>query len=226
MTGGERGFMPGPLVLVGPSGAGKTSIATRLVAERPDRFVLSVSATTRVPRVGEWSGRDYHFVSTRDFEAMIAEGELVEWARVHGQYYGTPKANLAPTATGGRIVVMDIDVQGAVQVKRHVPSALVIFVVPPCSAKWLKRLTGRSTESSPQILKRLRTALVELEAAATFEEFIVNEELGRTVEQVMAFGCAPVARRTPRVDMRAVCAELASGARLEIARLEGVDGDV
>ncbi|MDE2754788.1 MAG: guanylate kinase [Gemmatimonadota bacterium] len=211
-----------PLVLVGPSGAGKTTIAARLVAEHPDRFVLSVSATTREPRTGEHPGRDYHFVSRARFRAMIANGELAEWAKVHGEYYGTPAGNLEPGAGGGPIPVLDIDVQGARQVMEHASAALVIFVVPPDSSRWLRRLAGRGTESPRQISHRLRTALAELRAASSFGAFVVNEDLGQAVEQVAALACGPSPGRKQAADMRRLCEGLEAGARREIARLERV----
>ncbi len=214
----------GPLVLVGPSGAGKTTIAARLVDDRPDLFVLSVSATTRGPRIGEHPGRDYHFVSCRDFKAMIENGELAEWARVHGEYYGTPALNLVRSGTEGPTPVLDIDVQGAGQVMEHAPSALVIFVIPPGPGRWIKRLVGRGTESPRQISRRLRTALAELRAASSFEEFVVNEELDLAVEQVMTFVCRSSPRRACLTDLCGLCEELEAAARQEIARLEGIVG--
>lgn len=214
----------GPLVLVGPSGAGKTTIAARLVDDRPDLFVRSISATTREPRVGERPGRDYHFVSSRDFKTMIANRELAEWARVHGEYYGTPSRNLVGSGTEGPTPVLDIDLQGAGQVMEHAPSTLVIFVVPPGPGRWIKRLVGRGTESPRQISYRLRTALAELRAASSFEEFVVNEELDLAVEQVITFVCRPSLRRARVTDLRRLCKELEAAARLEIARLEGIAG--
>ena len=214
----------GPLVLVGPSGAGKTTIATRLVDEYPEQFVLSVSATSREPRAGERPGRDYHFVSCRDFRAMIANGELAEWAQVHGEYYGTPSRNLARSGGEAPTPVLDIDVQGARQVMEQAPSALVIFIVPPGPGRWIKRLVGRGTESPRQILRRLRTALVELGAAPSFEEFVVNEELGQAVEQVVNLACGSSPGRTRMADPHGLCEELEAGARLEIARLTGIAG--
>lgn len=213
-----------PVVLVGPSGAGKTTIAARLVEEHPDRFVLSVSATTREPRTGERPGRDYHFVSRARFRAMIANGELAEWAKVHGEYYGTPSDNLERTTGERPTPVLDIDVQGARQVMKHAPAALVIFVVPPDPGRWIKRLVGRGTESRRQISRRLRTALVELQGASSFAEFVVNEDLGRAVEQVVALACGPSSGRAEAADMRRLCEGLEAGARREIARLEGIAG--
>lgn len=213
-----------PLVLVGPSGAGKTTIAARLVSEYPARFVLSVSATTREPRCGERPGRDYHFVSRTRFRGMIANGELAEWAEVHGEYYGTPSCNLERGTGEGPIPVLDIDVQGARQVMEHAPAALVIFIVPPDSGRWVKRLVGRGTESPQQILRRLRTALVELRAASSFGQFVVNEDLGQAVEQVAGLACGPPPRRMQAAYMRRLCEGLEAGARREIARLEETAG--
>ncbi len=213
-----------PLVLVGPTGAGKTTIALRLVDEHPDRFVLSVSATTREPRRGERPGRDYHFVSRTRFRAMIANAELAEWAEVHGEYYGTPSCNLERSRGEGPIPVLDIDVQGARQVREHAPAALVIFIVPPDSGRWFTRLVGRGTESPRQILRRLRTALVELRAASYFGQFVVNEDLSQAVEQVAGLACGLNPRRMKAAEMRRLCEGLEAGARREIARLQGVAG--
>ncbi len=210
------------LVLVGPSGAGKTTIATRLVRDCPDRFTLSVSATTRRPRAGERTGREYHFVTRGEFEAMAAAGELIEWAEVHGEYYGTPRGNLCGDGASGPVPVLDIDVQGAMQVAEHAPSALIIFILPPGPRRWMRRLVQRGTESPRQILRRLRTALRELRAAPSFREFVVNENLDAAVEQILGIVRETGARRSGREELDSLCRELAAGAREEIARLEGV----
>ena len=149
----------GPVVLVGPSGAGKTSIAARLVARHPARFAFSVSVTTRAPRGGERDGREYSFRSRPEFEALIAAGELAEWAEVHGEYYGTPAANLMPAGEDSPAPVLDIDIQGARQLMRRADAALVIFILPPGPEEWIARLAGRGTESPAEIARRLRTAL-------------------------------------------------------------------
>ena len=211
----------GPLALVGPSGAGKTSIAAQLVARYPNRFALSVSATTRGPRAGERRGRDYHFVSRRDFEEMIAAGKLAEWAEVHGEFYGTPAANLSPAAEGGPVVVLDIDVQGARQVMKHIPATLVIFIVPPGPDEWIVRLAGRGTESPGEIAQRLRTALRELGTAPSFEDFVVNANLDRAVDEVLALVEGDARCRRGAKELGSLCDALEAGARSEIARLEG-----
>ena len=171
------------MVLVAPSGAGKTTLAHRLVAAS-DRFVFSISATTRAPRGGEQDGVDYYFVSDDDFEAMIDAGELAEWATVHGRLYGTPRAALEAAALRGEHVVLDIDVQGARQIRDSVPDARLIFVLPPSVAVLMKRLTGRGTEGAGEVQRRLRSALDELQAASEFEHRVVNDDLDRCLEQI------------------------------------------
>lgn len=171
------------MVLVAPSGAGKTTLAHRLVAAS-DRFVFSISATTRAPRGGEQDGVDYYFVSGDDFEAMIDAGELAEWATVHGRLYGTPRAALEAAALRGEHVVLDIDVQGARQIRDSVPDARLIFVLPPSVAVLMKRLTGRGTEGAGEVERRLRSALDELQAASEFEHRVVNDDLDRCLEQI------------------------------------------
>ena len=172
-----------PVVLVAPSGAGKTTLAHRLVAAS-DRFVFSISATTRAPRGGEQDGVDYYFVSDDNFEAMIDAGELAEWATVHGRLYGTPRAALEAAALRGEHVVLDIDVQGARQIRDSVPDARLIFVLPPSVAVLMKRLTGRGTEGAGEVERRLRSALDELQAASEFEHRVVNDDLDRCLEQI------------------------------------------
>lgn len=172
-----------PVVLAAPSGAGKTTLARRLV-EASDRFVFSISATTRAPREGETDGVDYFFVGEDDFKAMIDAGELAEWATVHGRLYGTPRAALEEAASRGEHVVLDIDVQGARQIRDSVPDARLIFVLPPSVAVLMKRLMGRGTEGARELERRLRSALDELQAASEFEHRVVNDDLDRCLEEI------------------------------------------
>jgi len=174
-----------PLVLAAPSGTGKTTIAHALV-DGPGRFVFSVSATTRPARSGEREGVAYHFVKEAEFRRMIETGALVEWARVHGHLYGTPRRNLDEAAERGDHVVLDIDVQGARQIRDSVPEAILVFVFPPSAQALVSRLTTRATESSPEVLRRLGAAGEELQEAAGFDYIVVNDDLDRAVHEVRA----------------------------------------
>ena len=211
----------GPVVLVGPSGAGKTSIAARLVARHPARFAFSVSVTTRVPRGGERDGREYSFRSRTEFEALIAAGELAEWAEVHGEYYGTPAANLMPAGEDSPAPVLDIDIQGARQLMRRADAALVIFILPPGPEEWIARLAGRGTESPAEIARRLRTALGELAEAPFFTEFVVNANLDDAVDEVLALVEGGAGRRRAAERTAELRGALEMGARSEIKRLAG-----
>jgi len=173
------------VVLAAPSGTGKTTIAHRLVKESED-YVFSVSATTRSPRSGEEDGVDYHFVDRARFEAMVAKGELVEWAEVHGRLYGTPWTELEGAMVRGEHVVLDIDVQGARQIKSRVPDTKLIFVLPPDIDTLMGRLTGRGSETPATVARRLRTALEELQVVEDFDYVVVNDDLGRCLSEIRA----------------------------------------
>jgi guanylate kinase len=172
-----------PLVLAAPSGVGKTTLARRLVASS-DRFVFSISATTRAPRPREREGVEYFFVSDGDFEAMIDAGELAEWATVHGHLYGTPRAALEAAASKGEHIVLDIDVQGARQIKDSVPDARLIFILPPTVDVLMQRLKGRGTEVAREVEQRLRSALHELQAASEFDHWVVNDDLDQCLQKI------------------------------------------
>lgn len=202
---GRAGFNAFPLVLSAPSGAGKTTIARTLV-DRFDDVVFSVSATTRALRKGEVDGRDYHFVSPVEFEEMIAAGALVEWAEVHGNRYGTPRRSLDAALEQGKYPLLDIDVQGARQIRERVPEAIRVFIFPPSAATLVARLTSRGTEDPDAVARRLRTAREELREAVDFDYIVVNRELDRAVAEVRAIleseGCRPgrVARLGEQVE--------------------------
>ncbi len=172
-----------PVVLSAPSGAGKTTIARALVEGEED-FAFSVSVTTRAPRAGEADGRDYWFVSDSEFREMVVRGEMAEWAEVHGELYGTPRESLVRAAAAGKHVIMDIDVQGARQIREAVPEALLLFILPPSMEELLRRLKGRGTEGEGAIRRRLATSLNELTAAEAFDFFVVNDDLERTIGEV------------------------------------------
>jgi guanylate kinase len=177
-----------PLVLSAPSGAGKTTIAHRLRALRRERgdVVFSVSATTRAPRPGEVDGVAYHFVSDDEFRRMIDAGELMEWARVHGSWYGTPLRNVTDAAARGQFLLLDIDVQGARQVRERVPDAVFVFVLPPSGRTLVDRLVGRGSEDHARVQRRLANALEEIRTAAEFDHVVVNDDLDAAVADVNA----------------------------------------
>lgn len=183
MTPTSLSFRPCPLVLAAPSGTGKTTIAHALV-DRFDEFVFSVSATTRAPRGDERHGVDYEFLSRERFDAMIAAGELVEWAEVHGHLYGTPRRNLEAAALAGHHAVLDIDVQGARQIRSQFTDAVLVFVFPPSARALWGRLTQRGTEDRSDVERRMRAAGEELASAKGFDYIVVNEDLDEAVARV------------------------------------------
>jgi guanylate kinase len=159
-------------------------VVAGLRAERPDIW-LSVSVTTRSPRPGEVNGREYHFVSDEAFEAMVARGELLEWARFTDKMYGTPRAPVEERVAAGVPTLLEIDIEGARQVRRRVPGALLIFLAPPSRAELVRRLTGRGTESPEVIARRLDTARQEIEAGREFDITLVNTSVEDVRKQLV-----------------------------------------
>lgn len=174
-----------PVVLAAPSGTGKTTLARRLV-EDSSRYVFSVSVTTRSPREGERNGIDYHFVGREEFEAKVSAGELAEWAEVHDSLYGTPRMEIDAAAERGEHVVLDIDVQGARQIRKSVPDVKLIFVLPPSAGIMMARLMGRGTEEPAKIARRLRSAMAELQAVSAFDYVVVNGDLDECLDDIRA----------------------------------------
>ena len=171
----ETKITPNPLLLVlsGPSGVGKDLLLARLrEAGRPYHF--TVTATTRPMRSGEHDGIDYHFVSAPQFESMIANQELLEWANVFGNYYGVPKSQVIDAMARGQDVILKIDVQGAETVRSLVPDALFIFLAPPSDAELERRLRGRSTETEDALNTRIEQARNELQEAEKFDYTVVH----------------------------------------------------
>ena len=183
-----------PIVLSAPSGAGKTTIARRLLAERGD-VGYSVSCTTRAPRPGEIDGVDYHFLSTDDFARRRTAGEFAETAEVHGRPYGTLRSEVQKVLTAGRHVMMDIDVQGAAQFSRAFPQSALIFIIPPSIEVLVERLTRRGSEDRAELLNRLRSAQAELHEIGRYHYVVVNDDLDRAVARVSAIIDAEMARR-------------------------------
>lgn len=177
--------LPGvPLVLAGPSGGGKTSVCGELLRRRDD-VAFSVSVTTRAPRPDEENGRHYRFVDRARFRAMAEAGELLEWAEVHEELYGTPRDQLAAVAAG-RTLLLDIDVQGARDIRRRVPEAVLVFLLPPSVDVMIERLRRRGSEPESALRRRMRTAVAELEAVGEFDYAVVNEALPDAVGAVEA----------------------------------------
>ena len=170
-----------PMVIAAPSGTGKTSLAHALVGAE-ERAVFSVSATTRRPRAGEREGIDYHFVDDAEFDRMIAAGELVEWATVHGKRYGTPWHAVRSGLAAGNTVVLDIDIQGARNVRAAFPDAVLVFILPPDAAELKRRLAGRNSESVEDLRRRLGNALGELDACVEFDYVVVNDQFERALQ--------------------------------------------
>lgn len=171
------------LVLSGPSGGGKTSVCDALQERRTD-VEFSISATSRSPRPGEVDGMHYHFVSRDRFREMARNGDLLEWAEVHGELYGTPLSNLGACTDSGRTLLLDIDVQGARQVRRNLEPSVLVFLLPPSAERLLERLRRRGSEDTDALQRRMRSALSELEAVGEFDYALVNEDLRTTVDTV------------------------------------------
>jgi len=186
---------PVVVVLAAPSGGGKTTIARALVARWPDRYGFSVSATTRPRRPGEQDGRDYLFLSKDEFRRRQGAGEFLEWAEYAGELYGTLEVEVDRLLRAGRHVLLDIEVQGARQVRTRYPApgSRAVFILPPSTAELLRRLKGRRTESPGEMARRLQTAIRELRQAEEFDHVIVNDDLDRAVTAVHQIVGAPEA---------------------------------
>jgi guanylate kinase len=216
------GEAPFPLVLSAPSGAGKSTLARLLKKRNPDRIVFSVSATTRPPRPTERDGREYHFVARDEFLRMRDAGELVEWAEVHGNFYGTPLGNVREAQARGQHLLLDIDVQGARQLRAALPEAVHVFVLPPTGAALVKRLSGRGTESADVLERRLRNAEDELRAAREFDYVVVNDHLDTAVRDLEAVLRGSAGPPRPLVGLDGRIGRLCE----EIERELGPDGPV
>ena len=172
------------VVLAGPTAVGKGTLVHAL-RERSEDIWVSVSATTRPPRPGEVDGEDYHFVSDEDFTSMIERGELLEWATVHGKHrYGTPRTPVENSLAAGRPSLLEIDLQGARQVKASMPEALYVFIEPPSMDELVRRLVGRGTEDDVERERRLATARTEMAASKEFDTIIINDQLDTAVSQL------------------------------------------
>lgn len=186
LLGREGGVAPGRLVvLAGPTAVGKGTVSAFIREHHPE-ILLSVSATTRPPRPGEIDGVHYFFVSDAEFDRMIAGHELLEWAVVHNSYrYGTPRPPIDAALEAGKKVLLEIDLQGARSVRAEMPSAVLVFLLPPTWEELVRRLTGRGTEDPSEQARRLETARIELAAQDEFDYRIVNTEVGAAAREVV-----------------------------------------
>ncbi|MCK6390789.1 MAG: guanylate kinase [Azonexus sp.] len=170
-------------VVAAPSGAGKTTLV-RLLLEREPAVQLSISTTTRAPRPGEQDGREYHFVAVDAFRAMISRHEFLEWAEVHGNFYGTSKSWIEAQLAAGRDVLLEIDWQGAQQVKKLFPEAIGVFILPPSMAELTRRLVGRGTDAADVIERRLAAAEAEMRHVGEFDYVIINDQLDQALDDL------------------------------------------
>ncbi len=171
-------------IVSGPSGAGKGTLVRQLARQVPDVWV-SVSVTTRAPRPGEVEGQDYQFISNDEFDRLVETGGLLEWAEVHGGRYGTPRAGVEAKIAEGKQVVLEIDPQGAFQIRDLMPTSVLLFVRPPSMDELRRRLQGRGSETEEQVAVRMRTAERELELVGTYDHVVINDDVSRATDELV-----------------------------------------
>ncbi|MBD5522264.1 MAG: guanylate kinase [Lachnospiraceae bacterium] len=202
------------IVVSGFSGAGKGTLMNRLIEEY-DNYALSISATTRAPRPGEQDGREYFFLDKKEFEQRIEDGGFIEYACYLDNYYGTPKDYVKKQLEAGKNVVLEIEIQGAMKIKKQFPEALLLFVMPPDVAELERRLNGRGTETPEVVAKRLRRASEEAEGIEEYDYILINDDLETCVQKlneiVGAAGSAPYRNEEFIENIRAELNVLAKG---------------
>lgn len=179
------------IVMTGPSGVGKGTLVRSLLKQHPD-LNLSISVTTRSPRPGEVNGREYYFVDRHQFNEMIANGELLEWAEFAGNYYGTPLIPVKEKLETGKSVLLEIELEGARQIRETFPGALRIFIMPPSMAELERRLRGRGQDSEEAINRRLQRAKEEINASSEFDIEVINDDLDLALKRLEGVLYAPV----------------------------------
>ena len=170
------------IVVSGFSGSGKGTIMKELL-KRYDNYALSISATTRAPREGETDGREYFFKTREEFEKMIAKEELIEYAEYVNNYYGTPRAYVEEQLTAGKDVILEIEIQGALKVKKKFPDTLLLFVTPPSAEELRKRLIGRGTETMEVIEQRMQRAIEESDGMESYDYYVINDDLDTCIHE-------------------------------------------
>lgn len=186
------------IVVSGFSGAGKGTLMKRLVEEYDD-YALSISATTRAPRTGEENGREYFFLSREQFEQKIADDALIEYAEYCGNYYGTPRDYVESELAKGRNVILEIEIQGALKIRKQYPNALLLFVSTPSAKELRRRLSGRGTETEEVIDRRLQRAAQEAEGIEEYDYIVINDDLEACVKELHEI--IDAARHTPGRNM-------------------------
>jgi guanylate kinase len=200
-------IVPGNLIIVsGPSGAGKSAISAGVLEQLP-RLRFSVSYTTRTPRGGEQNGIHYHFVSREEFDGLVRNGDMLEWAEVYGNFYGTSKKMIDEALTAGDDVLLDVDVQGARTICRKRPGAMSVFIMPPSYGVLRERLEQRKLDKAYVIEQRLRVANEEIRQFADYDYLIINSDLGKAIEELKAIVIGLRCRMERRTeDARAIVA--------------------
>lgn len=171
------------IVLTGPSGVGKGTLMQQILQRHPELY-YSISATTRSPRAGEENGKNYYFISRSEFEKLVTQGEFLEWAEFAGNCYGTPRAAVLEQIQSGKFVILEIELEGARQIKASYPNAVSIFILPPSFPELEKRIRGRGQDSEEAISRRLCRAQEEINAANEFDIQIINDDLETALQQI------------------------------------------